>query len=84
MIKEKITFLLTVIALVLTFFAGMYISFSYMKSLRKEREYIQETQTEIHILKSELGRYEMAVEYLKEEDSVAAKKLQDYLNNQTE
>lgn len=45
---------------------------------------VDSLQTEIFILKTEIGRYELGVEYLKEEDSVAAKKLQDYIDNQTE
>ena len=41
-------------------------------------------QAELFILQTEVGRYEMAAELLKEEDSVAGNKLQVILNKETE
>ena len=45
---------------------------------------VDSLQNEIFILQTEVGRYEMAAELLKEEDSVAGNKLQVILNKETE
>jgi hypothetical protein len=41
-------------------------------------------QAELFILQTQVGKYEMAAELLKEEDSVAGNKLQVILNKETE
>lgn len=44
----------------------------------------QELQDSLFILQNNLGRYEMALEILKEEDSLSAQKFEDILYKQTE
>lgn len=45
---------------------------------------VDSLEAEVFILQSEIGRYEMATEILKEEDSVAGNKLETILNKETE
>ncbi len=44
----------------------------------------QELQDSLFILQNNLGRYEMTLEILKEEDSLSAQKFEDILYKQTE
>ena len=44
----------------------------------------QELQDSLFILQNNLGRYEMALEILKEEDSLSAQKFENILYKQTE
>jgi len=55
-------------------------STAYILDLRKQ---VDSLQTELFIQKTNVGRYEMALELLKSEDSLAAKQFENQLN-QTE
>jgi hypothetical protein len=56
-------------------------STAYILDLRKQ---VDSLQTELFIEKTNVGRYEMALELLKEKDSTAATKFTNILNNETE
>jgi uncharacterized protein YlxW (UPF0749 family) len=55
-------------------------STAYILDLRKQ---VDSLQTELFIERTNIGRYEMALELLKSEDSLAAKQFENQLN-QTE
>jgi hypothetical protein len=84
LMKEYINPLLrvfTVVALV----AIVYKQDKEIKKLRTSPAVNADSlQAELFILQTEVGRYEMAAELLKEEDSVAGNKLQVILNKETE
>jgi hypothetical protein len=56
-------------------------STAYSLDLRKQ---IDSLETELHIKQTQVGRYEIALELFKEEDSVAADHFEYILSTQTE
>ena len=82
--------IITTIGLSIGFLIGTFIfefnkyrtaSTAYSLDLRKQ---VDSLQTELSIQKTNVGRYEMALELFKEEDSVAADHFEYILYKQTE
>ena len=63
---------------------GVQAKIRLVDSLQTEVKKIDSLEAEIFILKTEIGRYELGIEYLKEQDSVAASKIENYIYTQTE
>lgn len=81
---DKFAKYVVVVGIPIMIFIVVFEIVTQVTGMQAKVQTVDSLQTEIFILKTEIGRYELGVEYLKEEDSVAAKKLQDYINNQTE
>ena len=81
---DKFAKYVVVVDIPIMIFIAVFEIVTQVTGMQAKVQTVDSLQTEIFILQTEIGRYELGVEYLKEEDSVAAKKLQDYINNQTE
>ena len=81
---DKFAKYVVVVGIPIMIFIVVFDIVTQVTGMQAKVQTVDSLQTEIFILQTEIGRYELGVEYLKEEDSVAAKKLQDYINNQTE
>lgn len=81
---DKFAKWVVLICIPLIIFISVFEVVTIVNGMQAKALQVDSLQTEIFILKSEVGRYELGIEYLKEEDSLAAKKLQDYIDNQTE
>ena len=81
---DKFAKYVVVVGIPIMIFIVVFEIVTQVTGMQAKVQTVDSLQTEIFILQNEIGRYELGVEYLKEEDSVAAKKLQDYINNQTE
>jgi hypothetical protein len=81
---DKFAKYVVVVGIPIMIFIVVFEIVTQVTGMQAKVQTVDSLQTEIFILKTEIGRYELGVEYLKEEDSVAAKKLQDYIDNQTE
>ena len=81
---DKFAKYVVVVGIPIMIFIVVFEIVTQVTGMQAKVQTVDSLQTEIFILQNEIGRYELGVEYLKREDSVAAKKLQDYINNQTE
>ena len=81
---DKFAKYVVVVGIPIMIFIVVFEIVTQVTGMQAKVQTVDSLQTEIFILQNEIGRYELGVEYLKEEDSVAAKKLQDYINNKTE
>lgn len=81
---DKFAKYVVVVGIPIMIFIVVFEIVTQVTGMQAKVQTVDSLQTEIFILQNEIGRYELGVEYLKREDSIAAKKLQDYINNQTE
>ena len=81
---DKFAKYVVVVGIPIMIFIVVFEIVTQVTGMQAKVQTVDSLQTEIFILQNEIGRYELGVEYLKREDSVASKKLQDYINNQTE
>jgi hypothetical protein len=62
----------------------IYQQYNRINELKPQAALVDSLQTELFIKQTEVGRYEMALEELKEKDSKAAKKFEIILQTVTE